>query len=326
MQRCWMGLVLASAVLAGCGGSNNDRAGAGDDGPGTIEVVAAFYPVAEAAGRVGGDRVDVINLTPAGTEPHDLELTSDQVDQLEDADLVVYLGNGFQPAVEAVAERRDGPTLDLLAELEVGAGAIEALEAEGHGEEGDEHEGAEGEEEHAGEEIDPHFWLNPVLLSQAAEAIKGELESLAPGDGAGFASNLTTYQAQLAALDSELESKLSDCPRREIVTSHAAFFYLADRYGLTQVPIAGLSPESEPDAQRIADLAKLIGDRGVTTVFYETLVSPDVAQTLAREAEVEAAVLDPIEGLSQDDLTAGKDYGAVMRRNLAALQSALGCR
>lgn len=321
MRRWWIGLAVAGVVLAACGDSDDNDAGDSDGGSTELNVVASFYPVAEAASRVGGDGVKVVNLTPAGTEPHDLELTPDQVDQLEDADLVIYLGNGFQPAVEAVAERREGPTLDLLAELDVSEGAIEALEAEERGAE----EGEEAEEERPGEAIDPHFWLDPEMLSQAAEVIKAELEPLASADAAMFDSNLTTYQDQLGQLDGEFESALADCPRKEIVTSHAAFFYLTDRYGLTQVPIAGLSPESEPDAQRIADLTTLIQDRGITTVFYETLVAPDVAQTLAREASVQTAVLDPIEGLSQEDLTAGKDYSVVMRRNLAALQTALGC-
>jgi len=317
--RRWLaGLVAAGVAVGGCGAADNEASDGGESGG--IQVVAAFYPVAEAAGRVGGDGVKVTNLTPAGTEPHDLELTPDQVDQLEDADLVVYLGNGFQPAVEAALERREGPTLDLLEKLAVEAGAVEALEAEELGEEGE-----EAEEEHAGEEIDPHFWLNPDLLSQAAEAIKAELEKLDSAGTASFAANLTSYQMQLGELDDDFESSLANCARKEIVTSHAAFFYLTDRYGLTQVPIAGLSPESEPDAQRIADLTTLIKDRGITTVFYETLVAPDVAQALAREAQVQTAVLDPIEGLSEDDVTAGKDYSDVMRQNLAALQTALGC-
>lgn len=317
MRRWLAGMVVAGFVLSGCGDSRDEGA---DDGAEKIKVVASFYPVAEAAGRVGGDRVEVTNLTPAGTEPHDLELTPDQVDRLEDADLVVYLGQGFQPAVEAVAERRNGPTLDLLDEIAVGPGAVEALASEKHG---NESEGVG--EEHGGEEIDPHFWLNPRLLSQAAAAIMAEMVALTPAGDSSFSANLASYQKQLADLDAEFESKLAACPRKDIVTAHAAFFYLTDRYGLAQVPIAGLSPESEPDAQRIADLTSLIADRRITTVFYETLVAPDVARTLAREAEVEAAVLDPIEGLSEDDVDAGKDYSAVMRQNLAALQAALGC-
>jgi len=318
VQRWLAGLMAAGVALAGCGGS--DDGGTADGSSGRIEVVASFYPVAEAAERVGGEEVEVSNLTPAGTEPHDLELTADQVDRLEDADLVIYLGRGFQPAVEAALERRDGPTLDLLEEIEVGEGAIEALEAEERGE-----EAGGADDEHAGEEIDPHFWLNPRLLSQAAEVVKIEMAALAPAAEATFDANLAAYQKQLADLDGEFETALAGCARQEIVTSHAAFFYLADRYALTQVPIAGLSPESEPDAQRIADLTTLIKDRGITTVFYETLVAPDVARTLAREAGATAAVLDPIEGLSEDDLTAGKDYSAVMRQNLAAMKAALAC-
>lgn len=317
MRRWLAGVALAGLVLTACGDSGDGNAAARG-----LTVVASFYPIAEAAERIGAGAVQVTNLTPPGTEPHDLELTPDQVDQLEDADLVVYLGNGFQPAVEAVATRRDGPTVDLLAELPLGRGAIDALEAE----EAEEAEAGEaGDEEHAGEELDPHFWLNPRLLSRAAEIIAAELTTLAESDQADFVGNLGGYQRQLAALDAEFESALATCERREIVTSHAAFFYLADRYGLAQLPIAGLSPESEPNAQRIADLSDLITDRGITTVFYETLVSPAVARALAREAQAEAAVLDPIEGLSEDDVTAGSDYSRIMRRNLGALKTALDC-
>ena len=328
MRRWSAVVVLVGVVVAGCGGDNGDIRGAGgaDDGFAPIRVVASFYPIAEAAARVGGDRVDVTNVTPAGSEPHDLELTTAQVDQLEDADLVVYLGKGFQPAVEAVAERRDGPVVDLLAELPVGEGAIEALELEeGHGGEGEEEGHAEEGGEGHGEMVDPHYWLNPMLQSRAAGVIASELSKLAEGDAATFAANLERYQAALATLDREFETGLSGCARDQMVTSHAAFFYLADRYELTQLPIAGLSPEAEPDAQRIAELTTLITDRGITTVFYETLASPAVAETLAREAGATAAVLDPIEGLSEQALAAGQDYAGVMRKNLAALRSALGC-
>jgi zinc transport system substrate-binding protein len=292
-------------------------------------VVASFYPIAEAASRVGGDRVEVINLTPAGTEPHDLELTPDQVDQLEDADVVFYLGQGFQPTVAAVAERRDGETVDLFEGVELQEGGVEALEAEE--EAGGEHaeeeggEGGEGGEEHQESGLDPHFWLNPQLMIDALDEVLASLSAVAPDDSATFEANAEDYTAELAALDEEMEGALASCERDEIVTSHAAFFYLADRYGLTQLPIAGISPEAEPDADRLAQLTGLIQDHGITTVFYETLVAPDVAEALAREAEVDTAVLNPIEGLTEDQLDGGEDYASVMRENLAALVDALGC-
>ena len=306
--------VLAAAALTACGGSDDGSSGSGDG----LHVAAAFYPVAEAAAQVGGDRVEVTNLTPAGTEPHDLELTPDQVDDLEDADLVLYLGQGFQPAVAEIAERRDGPTVDLLDGIDLQAGATAALEAEEGGEGGDGGDGGD-------EGLDPHFWLDPQLLGTAVDEITTALSDIAPEDAASFEANARTYHDELTALDDEIESSLASCERDEIVTSHAAFYYFAQRYGLTQLAIAGVSPEAEPDAARLADLADLIDEHGITTVFYETLVSPDVADTLAREAGVDTAVLNPIEGLTDEQVAAGDDYASVMRDNLAALTDALGC-
>lgn len=292
---------MVAAGLSACGG---DGGAGGDRAPGApLRVVAGFHPVAEAAARIGGDRVEVANLTPAGVEPHDLELTSRQVDRLQDADLVLYLGNGFQPAVEEIAERRDAGAVDLLDAVVDGDGG-------GDGEDG----------------TDPHFWLDPRLMAEAAGEIARALAEASPADADLFEANETRYRDELAALDEELAAGLGSCERRTIVTAHAAFSYLAKRYGLTQLAIAGLSPEVEPDADRLAELADDIRDGGVTTVFYEELVSPAVARRLAGEAGVATAVLDPIEGLTDDQVAAGKDYAAVMRDNLAALRSALGCR
>jgi zinc transport system substrate-binding protein len=304
--------VIAVAACGGEGGS--DDSGAAGDGVG---VVASFYPIAEAAARVGGDLAEVTNLTPAGTEPHDLELSPDQVDDLEDADVVFYLGHGFQPAVAEATERRDGTTVDLLDGIDLQAG------------EGDDNQGEtddhQGEDDHGDNSVDPHFWLDPRLMADAVGEVEAALVEAAPGDAEAFAVNAREYEAELDALDREMESGLAGCERDEIVTSHAAFHYLARRYGLTQVAIAGLSPETEPDADRLAELADQIEADGVTTVFYETLVSPDVAETLAREAGVETAVLNPLEGLTDDQAEAGDDYVSVMRDNLAALRAALGC-
>jgi zinc transport system substrate-binding protein len=291
VRRILLCLAVAATALVACG--------EGTGGEETVTVVASFYPLAEAARRVGGHDVDVMNLTPAGTEPHDLELTPDQVDAVEDADVVLYLGGGFQPAVEEVAERRADGTVDLLAELEL-------------------------TEDEDGE-VDPHFWLDPMLLAKAVDRIEAALAAAEPVARTEFEAHADDYRDDLAALDEELSRGLATCERRDIVTSHAAFSYLARRYDLEQVAIAGLSPEAEPDPDRLSDLTDLIAERGVTTVFYEALVSPDVAETLAREARVGTAVLDPIEGLSEEDADADRDYATVMRRNLEALRKALGC-
>lgn len=289
-MRLLNGLVLLVAVLGACGDSGGDA-----DGD-RLQVVAGFYPVAEAVTRVGGDVAQVENLTPPGVEPHDLELTSRHVDKVEDADLVLYLGGGFQPALAKVAERRDDGSIDLFDVVDL---------------ENDD---------------DPHFWLDPRLMARAVDAVANALAGAAPEHAEAFEANAARYKDELRQLDQELEQGLADCDRKEIVTSHAAFSYLADRYGLSQLPIAGLSPEVEPDADRLAALTDAIDAKGITTVFFEDIVSPRAAETLAREAGVKTAVLSPLEGLSEEQLDAGKDYVAVMRDNLAALRLALGCR
>ena len=279
-----MALVVGlAAMTASCGSSANGRGG--DDG--RPQVVASFAPLAEVARAVGGDAVDVTNLTPAGAEPHDLELGTDAVDAVEDADVVVYLGGGFQPAIEEVAERTDGRALDVLPD-------------------------------DAGD--DPHVWLDPTELARIAEDVRDALIEARPDDAEEFEGNAAAYVAELEALDAELAQGLETCERRVIVTAHAAFGHLADRYDLDQRAIASTSPEAEPDPATLAKLADEVAAEGVTTIFTETLVAPDVAETVARETGVRTAVLDPIEGLED-----GATYAGVMRENLAVLRTALGC-
>jgi zinc transport system substrate-binding protein len=289
------GMALAAGLLVGCGPRS-----AGDGG--TLQVVASFEPIAEVAAAVGGNLVRVRNLTPTGAEPHDLELTTDDVDQLEDADLVLYLGEGFQPALEKVASHL-AHAVDLLRGLPLDTGGEGGANA-----------------------IDPHVWLDPTLLERIVEQVTGSLVDASPSDEATLRANAAAYRAGLTTLDADYRRALDDCARRTIVTSHAAFHYLARRYQLEQEPISGLSPDAEPDPRRIAELADMIRREGVTTVFFEALVSPSVAQTLAREAGVQAQVLDPIEGISSADRKAGLGYVQVMRRNLTVLVEALGCR
>lgn len=285
--------VAVLAVLApGCGG--------GRSADGRVAVVGAFYPLAEVAREVGGNRVSVRDLTPPGVEPHDLELTSDEVDDLIDAGLVVLMGRGFQPAVEDVAADRDAGTISVLADL----AATSALEDRS---------------------LDPHVWLDPHLLAAIVQLVADGLTKVDPAGAATYKANAALYGKQLAKLDAEMRAGLSSCRHTEIVTAHAAFGWLAERYGLEQRAIAGLAPDQEPDPARLAELADLVRADGVTTIFTETLVAPDVARSLARESGVSTAVLNPLEGLSKDEVAAGDDYLSVMRTNLATLRTALVC-
>jgi zinc transport system substrate-binding protein len=283
-------VAIAAITVAGCADDANGRDG--------VQAVAAFYPLAEAARQVGGDVVEVGDLTPAGAEPHDLEVTPDAVDDLEKADVAIVMGHGFQPAIETVADRRDGETVVVLDVLPI-------------------------DDELADE--DPHVWLDPRLMRDLVDAIEAALVRAAPEHEATFARNATRFRQRLAALDADFAAGLRDCERDEIVTAHDAFGHLARRYGLQQHAIAGVSPDEEPSPERLAELADLVEEDGVTTVFTESLVSPRIAETLAREAGIGTAVLNPLEGLTDDEVEAGDDYESVMRSNLAALRRALDC-
>ncbi len=300
MRRVVAALVVI-VTLGACGGGGGDDEAA----DGRPQVVAAFYPLFEAAQRVGGDRVQVRNLTPAGSEPHDLELNSRQVDRIEDADVLVFLGRGFQPALEKAADRAKGAKVDVL-------GAVDSLLPAPVGD--------------ADLEIDPHVWLDPKLMRAMVARVTTALSEADPPNAGSYEANAAAYTRELDDLDTSFRQGLAQCDRRVMVTSHDAFGYLARAYDLTQDAIAGLEPESEPTPQRLAELAAKVRADGTTTIFYETLVSPKVAQTLARETGVGTAVLDPLEGLSEDDAKAGKTYVSVMRENLAAVRQALGCR
>ncbi|HYJ61808.1 MAG TPA: zinc ABC transporter substrate-binding protein [Actinomycetota bacterium] len=280
-------LTVALLAATACGGAT---AGApGDDG--TVDVVAAFYPLAWAAERVGGAEVDVTNLTPPGVEPHDLELTSEALEAIAAADVVVTMGVGFQPAIDdAVAAEATGVVVTIPP---------------------------------AGD--DPHIWLEPRRFVDAVEDVAAGLIE-AGADPTPLEEGRAGLVEDLEQLDADLDAGLADCDRRTLLVNHDAFGLLAAAYGLTQESISGLSPEAEPDPARIAALAELARETASTTVFTEPLAPADVADTLAAEAGLVTAVLDPVEGLDEERIVAGEDYLSVMRTNLETLRDGLGCR
>lgn len=308
---CIGALLLGSACSAGSGGSS------GGGQPGQLSVVTSFYPLQFLAERIAGPHAAVENLTPAGSEPHDLELTPKQVGSLSQADLLVY-ERTFQAAVDqAVDNAGDVPSLDTT--------TVVPLEKTGadHDHEGEDGEGHEGDGHDHGEN-DPHVWLDPTRMVTIAEALTAQLKQLDADHADDYDANLTTLRSELTTLDKEFSSGLADCDRTEFITSHAAFGYLAKRYHLAQIGISGLSPDAEPSPARIAEIHAEAEEHGITTIFYETLVSPDVAKSIAGDLGLRTDVLDPLEGIT--DQSKGEDYLAVMRSNLAALQTANGCQ
>lgn len=273
-------LIVGTFLTAACGGNSADSSEGG-----TVQVVAGFARLAEVAERVGGPEVKVRDLTPAGAEPHDLELSADDIDAVEDADLVLELGGGFQPALSRAARRAE-VRVDLLRR--------------------DEHD-------------DPHVWLDPVRFADLVTEVGEALAKADPPGAGGYRRRAEAFKAEMASLHAQYEKALVSCRRRLIVTAHAAFGRLTARYGLQQLAITGISPEAEADPRRLAELSDLVKKKGVTHVFTERLVSPKVARALAREAGVKVAVLDPLEGSTE----AG--YVAAMQENLETLRDVLGC-
>jgi len=297
-------------LLAGCGGGDGSSAASpqgADTGP--LAVAASFYPLQWLSTQVGGDAVTVSSLTRPGVEPHDLELTPQDVAAVGAADLVVYL-SGFQPAVdEAVAQQAAESAFDAAeaARLTLTYTPIE--------------QGAE-ETSEAGT-VDPHFWLDPMRLADVGAALAERLGEADPARAATFTANAEAVRAELVALDGEFTGGLASCVNRDLVTSHNAFGYLAEAYDLTQVGITGLTPEAEPSAADLSAVTDFVRANKVAVIYYETLISPDIAQTVATETGATTEVLDPLEGLN--DESQGEDYLAVMRANLASLRTGQPC-
>ncbi|MBJ6646190.1 metal ABC transporter substrate-binding protein [Streptomyces griseoincarnatus] len=318
---------LGFGTLTAC---SSDSSAAGDTG--TFDVVASFYPMAFLAERIGGEHVHVTSLTQPGQEPHDLEISARQTAQLEEADAALYL-KGLQPSVdEAIGQSPIATKID--------AAELTALEEHGteagHGEEhGDGHEDEHAHEEEHGHEDehghdhdheggDPHIWLDPVKYAEVAEGVGKAFQKADPDHAADYRKNTATLVKDLEALDEKFRTGLANRTTDVFVTSHAAFGYLAERYGLTEEAISGLDPDTEPSGARVKELQKIAKDDGVTTVFYETLVSDKTAKTLAGDTGLKTDVLDPVEGIT--DHSRGEDYFQVMEANLTALRTALGAR
>lgn len=321
--------VLGVTALSGCSSDAADK-----NNEGKLDVVASFYPMEFLAEEIGGDDVEVTTLTEPGQEPHDLEISAKQTAQLENADAALFL-KGLQPSVdEAIGQsgiktKIDAASLTSMEKHgnEVGGHPDKHEEHDEHGSE--EEHGEEGHEGHSHETPggkDPHIWLDPVRYAEVAEGVGKAFAKADPDHRATYEKNTAALVKRLKGLDTDFKNGLKNTASKSkvFITTHAAFGYLAERYGLTEEAISGLDPESEPSANRVKDLQEMAKADGVTTVFYETLVSDKTAKTLAKDAKLKTAVLDPIEGIT--DKSKGDDYIEVMRSNLAALQKSLGAK
>lgn len=283
--------LMLALLLAGCSQAAT---------PTALEVVATVYPVAEFARWVGGDGVRVTLLVPPGVEAHSWEPSPRDLVNLRRARLFLYNGAGLEPWVSRVV---DGSPASLH-QVETTKG-IDLIRRNG--------------------QPDPHVWLDPVLVAQQVETIRTALAQAIPADAATYDTNARAARARLETLDRRFREGLVSCQRREVVVSHDAFTYLARRYRLTLITLAGLTPDVEPSPAQLAHLVKAARRTNARTVFVESLVSPRLAETLARELGAEVRVLNPIEGLTDAEAREGKDYWKLMEANLEALRAGLGC-
>ena len=301
---------LSLSLLTGCGTQPADTAA--DDG--RLRVLTSFYPMYDFACKIGGDCIDVTNMVPSGTEPHDWEPSTNDLKNLEKADVFIYNGADMEPWADDLLVSRS----DTLRVVEASEN-VELRTTDGEHEHAHEHEGAD----HHHGDFDPHVWLDPENAKIEMEAIRDALCAADPENSTVFQSNYEKYAAELDALDAEFREKLAPLPNRTIVVAHEAFGYLCDAYGLTQVGIEGLSPDSEPDPGRMAEVIDFVREHSISTIFFEELVSPKVAEAIASETGAQAKMLSPLEGLSDEQAAAGSDYFSVMHDNLAALMEAL---
>ena len=306
----WLGLMLFVVfVVAGCG---SDAKKANSDSK--ITVYTSFYPMYDFTKKVGGDRVNVVNLVPPGMEPHDWEPAPTDIANLDKANMLVYSGAGMEHWVDKVVKSLKNDKL-LLVEASKGLALLQ-----GH-DEHDSHKPGEGHSDR--EAMDPHVWLDPMNAKKQMEAIKTGLVQADPKNADYYEVNYKKYAMELDQLDKEFKEALSPLPRKEIIVSHQAFSYLAGAYGLTQESIRGISPDEEPDPARMTEIIRFAKERGVKVIFFEEMVSPKIAETIAKETGAQVMVLSPLENLTDEQVKAGDDYFSVMRRNLAALKAAL---
>lgn len=285
------GVILTAGILIATQRTNSPD--------GRLQAATTFYPLYEFTKAIGGDKITVTNLTPAGTEPHDFEPSPQALAELQRAKVFVYNGGSFEPWVEKFLPDYKNTAVNA-------AQNIQLLEAEGS--------------------QDPHFWLDPQLAATAIQNIRDALIKAAPEYTGYFTKNAADYTAKLNDLAHKFEHDLAACASRTFITAHDAFTYIAKRYNLELIPIAGINPEAEPSPAKLAEITQIVRQKNVGTIFFEQLASPQLADTIAKETGTKTAVLDPIEGLTHEDQQQGKTYLSIQADNLAALRAALGCQ
>ncbi len=274
--------------------------------PAILQITTSFYPLYFFTSAIVGDKASVVNITPAGAEPHDYEPTPNDIAMIERSRIVVLNGGGLEAWGDAI-RKNINPQKTTVVVAGEGLTTQTVIEDDK-------------------KIIDPHVWQSPILAKQMVQKILAAIILADPQNSEYYTEHAAALLSQLDALDQDYRSGLLACTRKDFVTSHAAFGYMASTYGLVQVPIAGISPDTEPSPKQLAGITQFVRDHKITIIFFESLVSPKLSQTIAKETGASTMVLDPIEGLSDEDLRTGRNYLTVMKDNLKNLQTALTCK
>lgn len=312
MKRCICVLLTVSLTIflfSGCSliGASADRNQSQNE---KLSVYTSIYPMYDFASKIGGDKVNVVNMVPTGIEPHDWEPAAFDIMGLEKATVFIYNGAGMEHWVGDVLDSLQNEALTIL-DASTGIKLVE-----GHGE----HEGKNGHED---ESYDPHVWLDPMNAKMQMNNIKNSFIDADPDNTDYYEANYSKYSAELDVLDKKFMDTLASYTERNIIVSHEAFGYLCAAYDLNQIGIEGLSADYEPDPAKMSDIIDFALEHDVKVIFFEELVSPKVAETIAKEIGAKTAVLNPIEGLNEQQELAGDDYFSIMLRNLDELNKAL---
>lgn len=326
MKKRTLGFVIAAlcaALLAGCASGTGSVSSAGESAPGAgesqkLSVYTSFYTMQDFAEKIGGDKVTVTNLVPPGTEPHDWEPQPNDIVGLENATVFIYNGAGMEHWADSVLDSLQN---DKLVAVEASSG-ISLLEGTSEHEDEDSHADESAEEGESS--TDPHVWLSPLNAKKEMENIKNAFAQADPANKETYEANYSKYAAQADELDSQFRKMTGELKSKDLIVAHQAFGYLCKEYGLNQVAIEGLSADSEPDAARMAEIIQFAREHKITTIFFEELVNPKVAETIAKATGAKTAVLDPVEGISDENKAKGLDYFSIMEKNLEAIREANG--
>ncbi|MGF9965142.1 metal ABC transporter substrate-binding protein [Bacillus rhizoplanae] len=300
-----------STAIAGCSKQDESKSNTKQDK--SLKVVTTFYPMYDFTKNVVGSNGKVDVLIPAGTEPHDFEPTPKDIAKIESADVFVYNSDSMETWVPKVLKSLDNKNIKVV-DASKGISLIEGTAEE----EKDKH--TNKKQEHT---MDPHVWLDPVLAQKEVENIKQAVIEADPTHKQDYEKNTDQFNAKLKDLDNQFRTTLGNAKHKEFVTQHAAFGYLAKEYGLTQIPIAGLSPDQEPSPAKLAELQKYVKDNNIKVIYFEEVTSPKIAKTLADETGAKTVVLSPIEGITKEEQAKGNDYISYMKKNLDALKQSV---